>query len=282
MAFRFGESTRWDVLRQSIVDPEQGLLASLDATTRIGLMIYTGRGGLANPLGCPLITQVGFELGNVDQVRSLYLASEPMTGGDTPTGESIDQAVLALGAIVAAGPKYILLATDGEPDTCQQPKPSQGMPQALAAAERAFAQGLRVYTLGVSDGLDPLRVQQMANAGAGKDPDLVYGVDPGAEPPLFANSDPQQLAQQLRGVIGDVRTCTVSAPASPPRARSKGAWCWMGGCYAETSAMVGPWSTSGRSPFTVPRAIRSWAKASACKCASRARATCRSCVETAA
>ncbi|HKO92140.1 MAG TPA: vWA domain-containing protein, partial [Polyangiaceae bacterium] len=209
MAFEFGESTRWDVLRQSIVDPEQGLLASLDASTRVGLMIYTGQGGFANPLGCPLITQVDFAIGNVDQARSVYLANEPMFRGDTPTGESIDRAALALGAIAGAGPKYILLATDGEPDTCQQPKPSEGMPQALQAAQRAFAQGLRVYTLGVSDGLGPDRVQQMANAGAGKDPNLVYGVDTGAEPPLFANSDPRQLAQQLAGVIGDVRTCTI-------------------------------------------------------------------------
>jgi hypothetical protein len=214
MAFTFGESTRWDVLRQSIVDPEQGLLASLDATTRVGLMIYTGRGGLTNPLGCPLITQVAAEFGNVDQVRSVYLASEPMTGGDTPTGESIDQAARALGAISGAGPKYILLATDGEPDTCQQPKPSEGMPQALDAAQRAFAQGLRVYTLGVSDGLDPSNVQQLANAGAGKDPSLVYGVDALAEPPLFANSDPRQLAQQLQGALGDVRTCTIDLGTS--------------------------------------------------------------------
>jgi hypothetical protein len=205
----FGDGTRWSVLRQAIVDPEQGLLASLDASTNLGLMIYTGQGGFNNPLGCPLITQVQAEFGNVDQVRSVYLDTGPRRGGDTPTGESIDRAVLALGAIASAGPKYILLATDGEPDTCQQPKPSEGMPQALEAAQRAFAQGMRVYTVGISEGIEASRVQQMANAGAGKDPDLIYGVDPSAEPPLFANNDPRQLAQQLRGVIGDVRTCTI-------------------------------------------------------------------------
>lgn len=210
----FGDGTRWSVLRQAIVDPEQGLLASLDASTNLGLMIYTGQGGSSNPLGCPLITEVQAEFGNVDRVRSVYLATGPRRGGDTPTGESIDRAVLALGAIASAGPKYILLATDGEPDTCQQPKPSEGMPQALEAAQRAFAQGMRVYTLGVAEGIDPSRVQQMANAGAGKDPGLTYGVDPGAEPPLFANSDPQQLAQQLRGVIGDVRTCSIDLGTS--------------------------------------------------------------------
>jgi hypothetical protein len=209
MSFRFGDSTRWDVLRQAMVQPDQGLLASLDPSASLGLMLYTGQNGFSSPLGCPIITRVDAQFGNVDQVRSAYLAAEPMRAGDTPTGESIDQAALALGAIVNAAPKYILLATDGEPDTCAQPKPQEGLPQALEAAQRAFAQGIRVYTLGVSDGLGAWRLQQLANAGAGKDPSLVYGTDADAEQPMSASSDPRLLAEQLKGIIGDVRTCTV-------------------------------------------------------------------------
>src|SRR5687768_17428228 len=34
----FGESTRWDVLRQAIVDPDEGLLTWLDASAKIGLI----------------------------------------------------------------------------------------------------------------------------------------------------------------------------------------------------------------------------------------------------
>jgi hypothetical protein len=209
MSFRFGESTRWDVLRQAIVEPEQGLLASLDPNARVGLMLYTGRDGLDNPLGCPLITHVEAAFDNVDAVRDAYLAAGPTLGGDTPTGESISQATLALGSISSSAPKYILLATDGQPDTCAQPKPSEGLPLALEAASDAFASGIRVYVLGVSDGLDAWRLQQLANAGAGKDPSLVSGVDTDAEPPLSASSDPRMLAGQLRGIIGDARSCTV-------------------------------------------------------------------------
>jgi hypothetical protein len=209
MSFRFGESSRWEVLRQAIVEPEQGLLASLDPSARVGLMLYTGRDGFDNPLGCPLLTHVEAAFDNVDAVRDAYLAAGPTRGGDTPTGESIGQAALALSAISSAAPKYILLATDGQPDTCAQPKPSEGLPLALEAASRAFASGIRVYVLGVSDGLDAWRLQQLANAGAGKDPSLVYGVDADAESPLSASSDPRELAGQLRGIIGDTRSCTV-------------------------------------------------------------------------
>jgi von Willebrand factor type A domain-containing protein len=213
MSFAFGGSTRWSVLREAVVDPDVGLLASLDPNARVGMMLYTGRGGFNNPLGCPLITQVSADFDNVEAVRETYRAAEPQRGGDTPTGESITQAAAALSNITTASPKYILLATDGEPDTCAQPKPSEGLPQALEAASAAFAQGIRVFVLGVSDGLDAWRVQQLANAGAGKDPNLVYGVDAEAEEPFSASTDPRELAGQLRGIIGDVRSCTIELGA---------------------------------------------------------------------
>ena len=220
MTFPFGSSTRWDVLRQAIVDPDNGLLAALDQSARIGLMIYTGQGGFANPLGCPLITEVEARFGNVDEVRSVYLAAAPMQGGDTPTGESIDRAARALAGITSSAPKYLLLATDGQPDTCTQPKPSQGLPEALAAAQRAYDQGIRMYTLGVSDGLDSWRLQQLANAGAGKDPALVFGSDADAEEPLSASTEPRKLADQLEGIIGDVRTCTIDLGTTVGRDRT--------------------------------------------------------------
>jgi hypothetical protein len=214
MSIPFGDGTRWSVLRDAIIDPDVGLLASLDPNARIGLMLYTGRGGFSNSLGCPLITQVGAEFDNVEAVRETYRAAGPQRGGDTPTGESITQAALALRRVSSDAPRYILLATDGEPDTCAQPKPSEGLPLALEAARGAFAQGIRVFVLGVSDGLDAWRVQQLANAGAGKDPNLVYGVDADAERPFSASTEPRELAGQLRGIIGDVRRCTIELGTS--------------------------------------------------------------------
>jgi hypothetical protein len=53
----------------------------------------------------------------------------------------------------------------------------------------------------------------MANAGAGKEPSLIFGRDPDAGEPLFGSRDPRQLAAQLAGIIGDVRTCTIELGA---------------------------------------------------------------------
>lgn len=216
----FGRGTRWDVLRQAIVDPDNGLLAWLDQSSRVGLMLYTSFDGYASPLGCPVLTSVQASFGSVDEVRRLYLASRPAPAGDTPTGEGIDAAAGALSALDSSAPKYILLITDGAPDTCAQPDPQLGLPQAIDAAQRAFNQGIRVYTVGVAEEINGSDLQALANAGAGKDPALVYGNDPGAEPALFARTDPQQLADQLKGIIGDVRTCTIGLQTDVGAART--------------------------------------------------------------
>jgi hypothetical protein len=205
----FGMGTRWSVLREAIVEPERGLLAWLDQSASVGLMLYTSFDGFASPQGCPVLTRVDAAVGNVDEIRAAYLAQEPARLGDTPTGESIDAAAEQLARIEGAAPKYILLLTDGAPDTCAQPDPQLGMPEAIAAAQRAYTQGIVVRTVGVAEEINGAQLQALANAGAGKDPNLVYGIDSGAEQPLFARTDPQQLADQLKGIIGDVRTCTV-------------------------------------------------------------------------
>jgi len=216
----FGTGTRWNVLREAIVDPEHGLLAWLDQSASVGLMMYTSFDGFASGQGCPVITRVDARVGNVDKLRIAYRAAEPAALGDTPTGESIDAAALQLGRVQGTAAKYILLLTDGAPDTCSQPDPQWGLPQTLAAAQRAFAQGIRVFTVGVSEEINGADLQQLANAGSGKDPSLVYGQDPDAEQPLFARTDPAQLADQLKGIIGDVRSCSIDLGTPVGRERT--------------------------------------------------------------
>lgn len=220
MNFRFGPlGTRWEILREAIVEPETGLLAWLDQSSQVGLMLYTSLDGFQGG-NCPRITRVDVQVGDVEKVRGAYRATEPEPDGDTPTGESIDQAATVLTRIGGAAPKYILLLTDGAPDTCAEPDPQNGMPEAIEAAQRAFAQGIRVYTVGVSQELSGANLQQMANAGAGKPPGLQYGRDTDAEPPLSANNDPRELAEQLKGIIGDVRTCNIELGTTVGRRRS--------------------------------------------------------------
>jgi hypothetical protein len=208
MDFRFGVSTRWDVLRSAIVDPNDGLLSHLDSSVRFGLMLYTSLDGYRGGT-CPMLTESSLEVGNAATIRALYLDSEPLDNGDTPTPEAIDAAVARLTELGDPGPRYILLLTDGDPDTCAQPDPQNGGGEALAAATRAYAAGVHLHPVGISNEISRWRIQGLANAAAGKDPRLVWGEDADAERPLFASDDRSELAAQLTGVIGDVRSCVV-------------------------------------------------------------------------
>lgn len=207
---RFGDSTRWAVLRDAIVNPDDGLLGWLDPSASIGLMLYTSLDGYDSGRGCPMVTHVAAALGSAERIRDVYLAAEPLEDGDTPTAEGIDEAVLQLNQVPGAAAKYILLLTDGIPDTCAVPDPQDGLGAAIEAVERAFLQGIRVHTVGVSPEISRSGLQWMANAAAGKPArGLVWGRDADAEEPLYASTDPRELAAQLRGIIGDVRTCTI-------------------------------------------------------------------------
>ncbi len=206
----FGFGTRWSVLRDAIVNPEDGLLGWLDESASVGLMFYSSLDGFAFGRTCPLLSGVSATFGNAASIREAYTRTEPLFNGDTPTAEGIDAAVDALLAVNDGTPKYVLLLTDGVPDTCAVPDPQRGMQEAVDAAQSAFERGVRVYTVGVSPDITPFGLQWMANAGAGKPArSLEYGRDAEAEEPLYASTDPRQLARQLKGVIGDVRSCEI-------------------------------------------------------------------------
>lgn len=217
----FGQSTRWDVLRQAIVDPNDGLLSWLEAGASIGLMLYTSLDGHLRGLECPLIEQVEVRSGNASTIRELYAGAEPLSGGDTPTADAIDRAVASLSSLRAGPARYVLLLTDGVPDTCAEPDPQNGFDAAVEAAQHARAQGIEVVTVGVSPDIARAGLQRMANAGAGKPLDLVFGTDPSAEQPLYASTEPRALAAQLKGAIGDVRSCTVELGTGVDRARRR-------------------------------------------------------------
>lgn len=207
---RFGMGTRWDVLRRAIVDLDDGLLTWLEPSASVGLMLFTSQNGYENGRECPLLTRVDVRLGNAARINAFYADAEPFDGGDTPTGDAIDRAAAYLASLGAGPARYILLLTDGVPDTCAEPDPQNGLDAAVEAVVRARAQGITVRTVGVSPDIALDGLQRMANAGAGKPLDLVFDENPAAERPLYASTDPRELADQLQGAIGDVRSCTVA------------------------------------------------------------------------
>jgi len=198
MTTDFGGKTRWNAARDALMDPTTGIIHQLQAEVRFGLALYTNDGKGS----CPDLTKVAIALNNYAAIQKVYGAAGPK--GDTPTGESIQAILPDLAAVTEPGPKLIVLATDGEPDTCAVPNPQTGQPQAIAAAQAAYAQGVWTYVIGVGSDVGAAHLQNMANAGVGKP------VNDPAPAPYFVANNPSQLYTAFQNIINGARSCVYN------------------------------------------------------------------------
>jgi len=210
MDAKFGTSDRWVTLRDSLMEPTMGIVHSLQGQVRFGLTLFSGRNG-APP--CPSLTNVAPMLNNYTPIDMAYPApaAGAMTGSvlidDTPTGESIDGAVQLLAAVKDPGPKVIVLATDGEPDTCADPDPGDdagrtaAKERAIKAAQDAFAQGIFTFYISVGNEVSDMHATEMANVGQG-----FPRTDPMQR--FYRANDQMALATAFATIVAGVRNCS--------------------------------------------------------------------------
>jgi len=201
--------SRWDAMKGALTDDPGGVLPTLDQKVKFGADLYTGisGGGI-----CPrLISLTPPALGNAGAIKTLMDNNPP--ADDTPTGESIDALVAELKALpppvdpTKTGPTVIVLATDGDPDTCAAPDSNGTDPPkqvSIMAAQKAYTAGYPIYVLGVSDDINPGHLQDMANAGAG----LPVGGAMNAA--YYTAHSPADMVSAFNTIIKGVRSCTFN------------------------------------------------------------------------
>jgi hypothetical protein len=115
-AFANGRN-RWQTLRSSLMD-QGGIVESLQSVAKFGLVIYAGSG--ADPAQCVQLITVDPALNNHAAIAARY-PQEPVASG-TPTDRALDYVVNELPVASQsnpdseAGPIYVVLATDGQPN----------------------------------------------------------------------------------------------------------------------------------------------------------------------
>lgn len=207
----FGGVSRWDATKQTLTDPQMGIVSALQSQIRFGVTLYS------NPMGsrgCPTIDALAPQLDAADEISTLLDGHMPM--GDTPTGESLELIAADLLADDWPGEKIIVLTTDGEPDTCEQPDPetdqeiAQARGAAVDAVTSAHANGIRTFVISVGSEVGEDHLQELANAGQG-----VGGGEPDAE--FYVANDTEALVAAFESIIAGVRTCTfdLSEPLAP-------------------------------------------------------------------
>jgi hypothetical protein len=204
----FDDGSRWDVLRDFMLEEPDGLIADLQQQVHFGLAMYSAvSGGMSpDPIGeCPMVTTVAPAANNYAAIAEAYGDAEPIE--DTPTGDAIDRIIDDFGfndPDDEANPIVFVLATDGEPDRCEELDPQNGQAEAIAAVERAHSLGIRTFIISVGEGeISADHQQDVANAGLGREPG-----DADAE--FWVAGDDQTLRAALTSIVGGQLGCEIS------------------------------------------------------------------------
>jgi hypothetical protein len=206
-----GGNSRWEAVEDTLVGPD-GVVTQLQSSIRFGASFYD------NPMmstTCPDVLTLAPQLDAGDDIAGLFASEAP--GGDTPTGESIELITADLLDDMWEGEKVMVLATDGEPDTCalREPMTEQETDMvrgvAVDAVGAAYAAGIRTFVISVGPEVAEEHLQDLANAGQG-----VQAGDPDAE--FYVANDNASLVAAFNSIVSGLRPCTFTLDSPLPAA----------------------------------------------------------------
>lgn len=198
----FGGPTRWEAVVETLMNGDAGVVPRLQSDIRFGLTLYTA----ASEGSCPVLESLAPQLDAADELTAIFEDNGP--GGETPTGAAIEAATALLEADPWQGDKFLVLATDGEPDTCEEPAPETDEEIAIArgtvvtAVEAAYAAGIETFVISVGDEIADEHLQALANAGV--------GAAAGEESPFYTALDSQSLVDAFDAIVSGVRDCELA------------------------------------------------------------------------
>jgi hypothetical protein len=228
---------RWDYVKKMLINypnhgsASGGLIYENEDKIKFSLSHYTHPGGQG---GCTANLPEVWTLGHQTSFYSAVLQSDyPNSGwgGNTPTGDSIDYLMTNYVSPLPndGSPHIILLATDGEPDRCEEADDSKQATSAdhISAIEveeaisRAYTHEKNVKTYVVFVGnannnvLKP-HLQRIANLGVGKDKMLADGssacwqVNGSNAAKCWMATDGDGLTDAFNEIVGAQISCDIA------------------------------------------------------------------------
>jgi hypothetical protein len=212
-----GAGSRWVALRSTLMDPG-GVVDSLQAIVRFGLVIYAG----GDSAECVQLITVQPELNNLAALSAQY-PMNPVAQG-TPTDKALDYVVNNLPVLngnmldVTAGPIYVVLATDGQPNDNCGGGGIFGMPgpdveqRVVDVTTQGTENGMQMFVISMAGDDDRLQshLEQVAAATASKTPPYA----PSTRDDLIAAFENvvggASCLVSLRGVVEQGKECTGS------------------------------------------------------------------------
>jgi len=188
-------TTRW----KAVTDAVNAVLPDTQDSVYWGLKLFA-----ASNNGCDVSDGIDVAPGpsNASAISAKIAATGPSTG--TPTTEVIRKTSSYLLGLSDPNPKYILLATDGEP-YCAGPKQDQPDDQAAidSIKNNANAHGIKVFVVGLAiSSANTDTLNKMAEAGGTGQ--------------FYAANSPATLKAALEDISGLVASCSFALSKAPP------------------------------------------------------------------
>ncbi|MFZ5892990.1 MAG: vWA domain-containing protein [Myxococcota bacterium] len=202
-----GSMQKWDIVEPAVT----GIIRTTNASISWGLKLYPesqDTDSCAPETIVPLI-HVPIASNNATAVISAINATDP-EGDGTPTGDAIKFATAHLKSRSNTNPKYILLATDGDP-SC--PSGDAATTYAVTAITDALTAGFPTFVIGVDTSKTGSiqRLNQMAIAGGRPRP--TTATDTVA---FYLASTQAALTSALQTITGEVASCVFELDPPPP------------------------------------------------------------------
>jgi hypothetical protein len=209
---------RWEALKQALTGPHSPV-KELEDKVRFGITFYSNDAQLDEPPAegvCPIVDKGGEDetlmppaFGRFEAFSDYFT---PLgTFRNTPTAESFERVAADLMEFDEPGPKYIVLATDGNPDRCEdnregEPGPTGGAlsrQMVVDAVSAAFEEDITTFVISVGGDVTPDHLRNVANVGQGFDVD-----DPEERFHLVTSAD--ALTTAFEDIISGTRSCVLT------------------------------------------------------------------------
>ncbi len=196
-----GGQQKWAVMRGAL----QSTLTSNAQSINFGLMLYPANDSCSAGNVLSAIAPA-----NTAAVSSALQGVNPE--GGTPTHTTLQSALSYYqGISVNSSGRYVLLATDGEPNCRNANDPSSGSAlESIAAVAALKSAGIPTFVLGFGDGVNALTLQAMAVAGG---QNQYYAANSPAQLQVALDSIADQLA------LPDCSFVLGESPSDPTRLR---------------------------------------------------------------
>ena len=196
-----GADSRWNQVTAAL----NQVVTSTDTMVNWGLKFF----GSSN--SCTVTANPEVPIGPMNGAAIVAAIGRTNTGSPTPTRNGLKAAAAYMATLTDTNPKYLLLATDGEP-TCNPDVPANMMNSSDAAGAQqavsdAFTMGFKTFVVGIGDTMGAATLDQMAiNGGMPQT---------GAATSFYQVTDTASLVAALQTILGRVGSCQFNIGMAP-------------------------------------------------------------------